>query len=79
MMALLEQLGQLADAGLVLALLLAGRVVATVLLEVALFAGGLDLGDDVGATRAGELLELGLEAVVRLLGQVARLDDGLAH
>jgi hypothetical protein len=44
-----QQLGELADAGLELALLVLGGVVAAVLLEVALVARGLDLGDDVGA------------------------------
>ena len=40
---------ELPDAGLGLALLLAGGVVAAVLLEVALVAGGADAGDDLAA------------------------------
>ena len=46
---------ELADPGLGLALLLAGGVVAAVLLEVALVAGGADPGDDLarGRGRAG--------------------------
>ena len=64
---------ELADAGLVLALLLAGGVVAAVLLEVALVAGGSDLGGDVGAHVSLEVLQLLLQAVVSLL----RHPDGL--
>ena len=44
-----QQFGQHADAGLDLALLVLGGVVAAVLLEVALFAGRLDLLCDVAA------------------------------
>jgi hypothetical protein len=64
-----QQLGELADAGLDLALLVLGGVVAAVLLQVALFASGLDLLRDVGARRAAELLELRRQAVVGLLRQ----------
>ena len=64
-----QQLGELADARLDLALLVFGGVVAAVLLEVALFAGGLDLLGDVGARGTAQLLELGAQPVVGLLGQ----------
>ena len=65
---LAQQVGQLADAGLLLALLVLGRVVAAVLLEVALFAAGVDLR---GHRRAAghQLVELGLQPVVGFLGQ----------
>ena len=46
-----QQLLELADPGLLLALLLAGGVVAAVLLEVALLAAGVDLGSDDGTVR----------------------------
>ena len=65
----LEELAQLADAGLLLALLLLGGVVAAVLAQVALLAGLLDLARDLGTALAGEMIELRLEAVVGLLGQ----------
>jgi len=67
----LQQLGQLTDPGLHLALLLLGRVVAAVLLEVAFIAGRLDLLGDLGAVLTGELGQLFLEPVIRFLGQVA--------
>ena len=65
---LAQQVGQLADAGLLLALLVLGGVVAAVLLEVALFAAGVDLR---GHRRAAghQLVELGLQPVVGFLGQ----------
>ena len=52
-----QQLLQLADPGLLLGLLVAGGVVAAVLLEIALFAAGVDLGGDDRALR-DELVEL---------------------
>src|SRR6476620_848677 len=64
-----EQLGELSDTGLHLALLLARGVVAAVLLEVALLAGLLDLLRDLDATLAGQVVQLRLEAVVGLLRQ----------
>ena len=67
-----QQLLQLADAGLLLALLLARGVVAAVLLEVALLAAGVDLGGDDGAVR-DQLVEFVLEPVVGLLGQPGHL------
>src|SRR5690606_13541383 len=72
-----EQRGELADAGLHLALLLLGGVVAAVLTKVPLETGGLDLVRNVGAAIAGEVGELLLEAVVGLLGQERRI--GLGH
>jgi len=64
-----QQLGQLADARLLLALLLLGGVVAAVLAKVTLLARGLDPGGQLVATFARHVVELGLEPVVRLLGQ----------
>ena len=62
-----QQLCELADAGLLLALLVLGGVVAAVLLEVALFTRGLDPLGDLLATVRRELRELRREAVERLL------------
>ena len=64
--------------GLLLALLLLGGVVAAVLAQVALLAGLLDLAGDLGAAPTGEILELRLEPVVRLLGQPGDT-AGLGH
>src|SRR5690606_18968765 len=64
-----QQRGQRTDAGLDLALLLLGRVVAAVLLEVALFASRLDALRDLRPALAGELLELCRQTVVCLLGE----------
>ena len=65
----LEQVLERADAGLLLALLVLGGVVAAVLLEVALFARGLDALGDLLAAGRREVLELGGEAVVGILGE----------
>jgi hypothetical protein len=67
---------QLADAGLLLALLLARGVVAAVLLEVALLAAGVDLGCNDRAVR-DQLVEFLLEPIVGILGQPGRL--GIRH
>ena len=64
-----QQLVQLADPRLHLALLVLGRVIAAVLLEVALGAGRGDPRRDLGTTLAGEVQELGIQAVVGVLGQ----------
>ena len=64
-----EQLGELADARLLLALLVFRGVVAAVLLEVALFTRGLDALGDLLATARRELLELGGESIEGLLGE----------
>jgi short-chain Z-isoprenyl diphosphate synthase len=69
-----QQLLELPDARLHLALLVLGRVVLGVLAQVAVGAGDLDLGGDPLATLGLERLELALEAVVGLLAQV-----GLGH
>ena len=58
-----QQLLQLADARLLLALLLAGGVVAAVLLEVALLAARADLGA-IAVRLVDQVVELRLEAVV---------------
>src|SRR4029078_1788870 len=70
---------ELTDAGLDLALLVLGGVVATVLLEVALVASGTDALDDLLAHGTGEVLQLGLQLVVGLLGQPDLVLDGLRH
>src|SRR5699024_6044729 len=57
------------DARFQLALLLAGGVVAAVLLEVPFVASRGDALGDLGASRALELLELLGQAVVRFLGE----------
>ncbi len=51
----LDQSGEVADAGLHLPLLLLGRVVVAVLLEVAHFAGDLDLAGDLDAPDGRQL------------------------
>src|SRR5690606_17421342 len=58
---------------LLLALLVLGGVVAAVLLQVALLAGCLDALGDLLAARGREVLELGGEAVVRLLCEEGHL------
>src|SRR5689334_16130160 len=62
-----EQILQLADTGFLLALLIAGRVVAAVLAEVALFAAVVDLRGDDRAVR-DQLVEFGLQALECLFG-----------
>ena len=75
----LEQLLELADPRLALALLVLRGVVAAVLAQVALLAGCLDALDDLGAALAGEEVELLLEPVVGLLGQPGDGLGGLGH
>src|SRR6266567_5002587 len=60
---------QLVDAGLLLALLLLRRVVTAVLAQVTLVPGRLDLLGDLDAAGPGEVVQLRLEPVVRLLGK----------
>ena len=52
----LEHIGEVPDAALHLGLLVLGRVVATVLFEIALFAGDLDAFGNLGASHRGQLL-----------------------
>src|SRR5699024_8185387 len=78
-----QQLLELTDAGLLLSLLLAGRVVSAVLLEVALFAAFVDLRGDDG-TIGDQTVQFRLEPVVGLLRQpgllrVGHLDRSLNH
>ena len=61
---------ELTDPALHVALLVLGGVVAGVLLEVAFLAGALDLVGDLDAAAGGEIVELGLQAVEGLLGQL---------
>src|SRR5699024_5066113 len=65
----LQESLEVRDAGLHLALLLTGGVVAAVLLEVPFVASRGDALGDLGASRALELLELLGQAVVRVLGE----------
>src|SRR5699024_5202900 len=64
-----EQVVELVNPGFLLGLFLTGRVVTTVLLEVALFAGGLDLVGDLGPSHIDEVVVLGLQAVIGILRQ----------
>ncbi len=64
-----QDVGELVDSGLLLALLLLGGVVSAVLLQVALIPSRLDLLGDVDPALTGEVIQLGLEPVVRLLGK----------
>jgi hypothetical protein len=75
-----QQFVQVADARLLLALLLLGGVVAAVLPQVALFAPSVDLRGDRRSV-GDELLELGLQTVVRVLGEPGggRLAVGAGH
>jgi hypothetical protein len=58
-----------------LALLVTGGVVAPVLAQVALFPAVVDLGCD-DRSIGDQLIELGIQAVVRLLGQPSDLGVG---
>src|SRR5699024_1621259 len=64
-----KELCELDDAVLHLALLFLGGVVAAVLLEVALLTGCLDLLRDLDAPITRQVVQLGLEPVMRLLGE----------
>ena len=61
---LVEQLGQLADAGLHAALVVPGGVVVGVLVQVAELPGRLDGAGDVDPAPGGKVLQLGLEPLV---------------
>src|SRR5712691_370594 len=72
---------QLVNAGFLLALLLLRRVVTAVLAQVTLVPGRLDLLGDLDTAGPGKVVQLGLEPVMRLLGQpgdgvIARLGHG---
>src|SRR5690606_25715840 len=75
----LEELGELAHAELLLALLLLGRVVPAVLAQVALLTRGGDLRSDLRARGTSKVRKLVLELVVRLLGQPGDVLAGLGH
>ena len=68
----LEDVLELADAALHVALLVLGRVVVAVLAEVAEQAGRLDLLGDLDAAARGEVVELGLQPFVRGAGELGR-------
>jgi len=73
-----QDVGQLVDPGLDLALLFLGCVVAAVLPQVPLIPRGFDLLGDVDPALAGKVIQLALEPVMRLLSEpgdsiVARL------
>src|SRR5699024_8585107 len=70
---------QLLDARLLMSLLLAGGVVAAVLLEVALVASSSDPRDDLSAAVGGQMLQFGLELVVSVLGQPDRFGGVFSH
>src|SRR5699024_3829830 len=70
---------QLTDARLLLPLLLAGGVVATVLAEVALLTGSSDPRGDLRATLGRQVLQFGLELLVSVLGQPDRLGGVFSH
>ena len=69
----LEDVLELADASLHVALLVLGRVVVAVLGEVAELARPLDLLGHLDSTAGGQVVELGAQTVVRLLRQLVRL------
>ena len=71
-----QDLGDLIDARLLLILLLTGRVVARVLLQVALLAALVDFGGDDRAI-VNELLQFGLELGLHLGSDVLLL--GFSH
>src|SRR5229473_1918849 len=75
----LQDVLDLPDARLLLALLLLGRVVAAVLPQVALVSGGLDLLRDLHTRGAGQIVELRLESVMRLLGEPGDILARLGH
>ena len=66
---MLQELLQLSDSCLILSLLLARSVVATVLLEVTLLASQLNALGDLHAGRPSAFCQLSCQAVVGLLGQ----------
>ena len=72
-----QQVLELADPGLVLALLLASGVVAAVLAQVALIAGGFDALGDLGTTGPAEVLELLGQPVECLLAEPGLFGCGL--
>src|SRR5207244_5403235 len=79
-----EQVLELTDARLHLPLVVLGRVVVAVLAQVAHLPGPLDEAGDLGATAGGEVVELGLQPLVGILGQVrlghdARLVGGCRY
>ena len=63
----LEQVLELADAALHVALLVLGGVVVAVLGQVAELAGSFDLAGDLDATTCREVLELGLQPIEGML------------
>ena len=72
----LDEASQVDDATLHLALLLLGGVVVAVLLEVTELARRFDLAGDVDPPVGREVLVLGEEPVVRLLGQLGGPSHG---
>ena len=69
-LAVLEQVLELADPALHVALLVLGGVVVAVLAEVAQLAGPLDLVGDLDPAAGGEVVELGLQPVERRAGEL---------
>jgi hypothetical protein len=64
-----QDVGELVDPSLLLALLLLGRVISAVLPQVALFPSRLDLFGDVDPALARQVVQLSLEPVKSLLRQ----------
>ena len=75
----LEQVLELADAALHVALLVLGGVVVAVLAEVAHQAGRLDLLRDLDPPTGREVVELGLQPVVGGAGELVRRHSGGAY
>src|SRR5262249_58548348 len=75
----LQDVLDLPDPGLLLALLFLGCVVAAVLPQVTLFPGGFDLLRDLHTCWAREMVEFRLESVMRLLGEPGDVLACLGH
>src|SRR5262245_55861245 len=75
-----QDVGELVDPRLLLALLLLSSVVSAVLTQVALFPSRLDLLGDVDPALARQMIELSLEPVICLLCQPGdSVVTGLGH
>ena len=67
---------ELTNTGLHFALLLFGGVIVAIFGEIAHFTGGLDFAGDIASTMGGELLMLGAQPVVGLLGELVDVGHG---
>src|SRR6266487_523289 len=75
----LQDVLDLPDPGLLLALLLLGGVVPAVLAQVALFSSGLDLLRDLYTRGAGQIVKLRFQPVVCFLGEPGNVLACLGH